>query len=148
MLLSKNSWWILFRQIHCHINYHLWSTRMIKQRITSRKHHTFCKLMIFCCLTKTNSRLLLFIPLLMFLRDLCDTNCTYCPCCFNLFILGPSKTETIGLKQRFPTWVMYPWGYICLSEGVGQGGYSRHFFAFSTIATLFQVQTSSKFATQ
>jgi len=28
---------------------------------------------------------------------------------------------------------------------VGKVGYSRHFFPFSTTATLFQVQTSSKF---
>jgi len=31
---------------------------------------------------------------------------------------------------------------------MGKVGYSRHFFAFSTTATLFQVQTSSKFVTQ
>jgi len=30
----------------------------------------------------------------------------------------------------------------------GKVGYSRHFFAFSTTATLLQVQTSSKFITQ
>jgi len=43
------------------------STRMVKQRITLCEHHNFYKLMIFCCLTKANSRLLLFLPLLIFL---------------------------------------------------------------------------------
>jgi len=35
-----------------------------------------------------------------------------------------------------------------LKNTYGKVGYSRHFFAFSSTATLFQVQTSSKFVTQ
>jgi len=38
-----------------------------KIKETFCKHHKFCKLTIFCCPTKANSRLLLFITLLIFL---------------------------------------------------------------------------------
>jgi len=33
----------------------------------------------------------------------------------------------------------------CYEIGLGEGGHSRHYFALSTTATLFHVQTSSKF---
>jgi len=54
----------------------------------------------FGYLTKTNSRLLLFFSLLIFLYGtLCDINFIYCPYCLHFSILGSSRNKTNGLKQ-------------------------------------------------
>ena len=56
-------------------------------------------MLILCCLTKADSRLLLFVTLLTFLLWDCVWHCTYCPCCFNVLILSPSANEKNCLKQ-------------------------------------------------
>ena len=54
----------------------------------------------------------------------------------------------ISVKYQKNMMIISDWlGQLCnhsFTQTVGKVGYSRHFFAFSTTATLFQVQTSSK----
>jgi len=70
----------------------------------------------------------------------------YCPPqhhVIKLFLINMDVTKGHMSYAQAPTNKRNCWAIM-----QGKVGYSRHFFAFSTTDTLFQVQTSSKFVTQ